>query len=295
MSNEISQWLPVRRGAERRSLEDASLVLTAMGIENKFVRQTFDWCLVVREESATSAVRELERYNLENHGALSPQVVMPTIDSGWMGVIGFLAVIWLLPTLQAENAFGWDWLADGRMQAGLVAQGEWWRTITALTLHADIAHIVGNSLFGAVFGLFVGRYLGSGVGWLLILLAGATGNLLNAVVRPDVFSSIGASTATFAALAIGSAFVWRRGYFRGRGWRRSFAPVFAGIALLSFTGVGGGNTDVVAHFTGFAAGIAFGVVAAALRIDQLSPRGQQLCGGAAMGLLALAWMLAGGS
>ncbi len=292
---EVTEWRPVRRGRTRRSLEEASLVLTAMEIDNAIEADRFDWRLVVRDAQAAEAVRQLEQYSLENRAADVAPMTVRAVDSGWPGVIGFLLVIWLVPTLQAEFAFGWDWRSVGRLQAGAVADGEWWRAITALTLHADIAHIVGNSLFGALFGLFVGRYMGSGVGWLLIVLAGMIGNLLNAWLRPDEFRSIGASTATFAALAIGGAFIYRRGYFKNRGWRRSFAPIFAGIAMLSFTGVGGENTDVLAHFTGFAAGLALGFAAARLRMEELPVAGQRLCGAVALGLVAFAWMLAGAS
>ena len=294
MSHEI-EWRAVRRGITRRSLTEASLVLTAMAIDNHIERDQFDWRLVVEPDQAAEAVRQLEQYSLENRAADVHPVLVRSIDSGWPGVIGFLAIIWLIPTLQANLAFDWNWLAIGRNDAGEVAGGEWWRAVTALTLHGDLGHIVGNSVFGALFGLFVGRYLGSGLGWLLILLAGMVGNLVNAWLRPDEFRSIGASTATFAALAIGGAFIYRRGYFKGRGWRRSFAPIFAGIAMLSFTGVGGENTDVVAHFTGFIAGIGFGLLAARLRLDEITVDQQRICGAAAGVLVAVAWMLAGSS
>jgi len=287
------EWRPIRRGITRRSLEEASLVLTAMNIDSRIEEDRFDWRLVVADAEAPEAVRQLEAYSLENRTANVHPVAVRSVDSGWPGVLGFLAVIWLIPSLQSQSVFGWDWHAIGRLQAGDVVNGEWWRAITALTLHADIAHILGNSLFGALFGLFVGRYLGSGVGWLLIVLAGAAGNLLNAWLRPEDFRAIGASTATFAALAIGGAFVYRRGYFKGRGWRRSFAPIFAGLAMLSFTGVGGENTDVLAHFTGFAAGIGIGLLAAALHLEEISPRAQLCCGLAALGLLIAAWAAAG--
>ena len=56
-------------------------------------------------------------------------------------------------------------------------------------------------------------------------------------VQPEDFRSIGASTATFAAVGIVGAFVWRRGYYRAVDWRRSVAPVFAAIAMLAFTGM----------------------------------------------------------
>jgi membrane associated rhomboid family serine protease len=291
--SESVHWRAVRRGITRRSLEEASLVLTAMDISNHLEKDSFDWSLVVPEAQAAEAVRQLEAYALENRAADVRPILVRSVDSGWPGVLGFLLVIWMIPTLQADGVFGWQWLEVGRNDAGAVTDGAWWRAVTALTLHGDIAHILSNSVFGALFGLFVGRYLGSGVGWLLILLAGMMGNLLNAWLRPEDFRSIGASTATFAALAIGGAFIYRRGYFRGRGLRRSLAPIFAGIAMLSFTGVGGENTDVLAHFTGFAAGIAFGLLAAHWHLEQVSATTQRACGAAAALLVMLAWWLAG--
>ncbi len=87
--------------------------------------------------------------------------------------------------------------------------------------------------------------------------------------------------------------MWRRGYYRNRDWRRSLAPVFAGIALLAFTGTGGENTDVVAHFTGFAAGALLGAAAAAFDIRRLGVSGQYLAGAAAITLVVTAWWFAG--
>ena len=268
-------------------------MLAAVSIEHEIFKDEFDWCLLVPEAQAGEALAHLERYQLENRPLLPPPESPPVIDAGWVGVFGYLVVIWMLPWLESIAAFGWDWRTVGRMEAGLVMEGQWWRTVTALTLHGDIAHLIANSLFGLLFGVFVGRYLGSGLGWLLILLAGAIGNGANALLRPEEFRSIGASTATFAALSMGAAFMWRRRYFQGRDWRRNFAPIFAGIALLAYTGMGGGNTDVVAHLTGFAAGIAFGLLVAKVNVQRLGVIGQQLCGLGAVCLVVLAWMLAG--
>ena len=36
-----------------------------------------------------------------------------------------------------REAFSQDWWSAGAAQAGLIADGEWWRTLTALGLHAD--------------------------------------------------------------------------------------------------------------------------------------------------------------
>jgi membrane associated rhomboid family serine protease len=277
----------------RDALAEASLVLTALDIDNDIVADGGYWCLMVRPADASRASRELEAYRAENPGASRANFRIPTIDSGWAGVAAYLLIIWLLPSVEGAATFGWNWLAIGQLQAGEVAQGAWWRTITALTLHADLGHLLGNSIFGALFGLFAGRHLGSGLAWLLILLCGALGNGVDAWLRPEDFRAIGASTATFAALALVGGFVWRRGYYSRIGWRRSLAPIFAAIALLAFTGVSGENIDVVAHFAGFLLGLGCGVLIAGVDVRRLGRSGQWLAGFAAIALVVAAWTLAG--
>ena len=292
-------WVCIRHDRDTRQVNDASLVLTAVGIDNfveripaQDAREAAEWGVFIRRGNAELAADHLERYRVEN---LPPRIRVPpiiTVDSGWAGVLGFLCILWALPALEAWGWFGIDWRGAGRMEAALVRDGEWWRTITALTLHGDLAHILGNSLFGAVFGVMAGRYLGSGLCWLLVLLAGAFGNEINALLRPDGFASLGASTATFACVGLTSAFVWRRGYFRGRGWRRGLAPIAAGLALLAFTGMGGANTDILAHVAGFACGVAAGAGVAPFDIRRLGRSGQYLAGGAAVALVVAAWAIA---
>jgi len=208
-----------------------------------------------------------------------------------MGCLGFLLVIWALPWLQEWTLF--DWRGQGIMAAEHVTNGEWWRTITALTLHADFGHIAGNSLFGVLFGSLLARQMGSGISWLLVLIAAACANAINAFSQADTFRSLGASTATFAALGLLAAVVWRRGYFKKTGdWKRSFAPVFAGICLVAFTGVGDGNTDVAAHLFGFGCGIGLGLASASIPFSWLNRRAQQLAGTTALAVVAFAWWLA---
>jgi membrane associated rhomboid family serine protease len=283
----------IRRDHDRHALERASLVLTAIDIDNDIEPDGAQWGLWVVHAHAMRANAELDIYALENRPGQAAHPRVTTIDSGWVGVIGYLLIIWMLPSLEASVAFGWNWRAAGAMDAGLVMQGEWWRTITALTLHADLGHLMANSLFGAVFGWFVGRHLGSGFGWLLVLGCGALGNALDASIQSEEFRSIGASTATFASVGIVGAFVWRRGYYRAVDLRRSLAPIFAAIALLAYTGVTGENIDVVAHLMGFAAGICCGIGAAGFDIRRIGIAGQLLCGLGAVAIVATAWSLAG--
>jgi hypothetical protein len=74
---------------------------------------------------------------------------------------------------------------------------------------------------------------------------------------------------------------------------RNASALVAGLALLAFTGTGGENTDILAHFAGFLVGAATGALCARLPMPPPGRSGVQLSAGlAALGLLALAWTLA---
>jgi membrane associated rhomboid family serine protease len=104
-------------------------------------------------------------------------------------------------------------------------------------------------------------------------------------------ASVGASTAVFATLGLLAAYAWRKrsGTTERRAYR--WAPLFAGVFLLAFMGVGGENTDVLAHLTGFATGAVAGACLAQWRV----PRGAAAQFGAglvALAIVAASWVLA---
>ena len=284
-------WLPLREGRERRDLRTFELVLSARGIESRIAYDAGTWRLLVPADDLLDGNRELVAYERENV-PLPPAAMPQVIDNGYACVAAYLATIWLVMLCDVNAVFGWDWTNLGRLQAGAVASGELWRLATALTLHADLGHIAANSLFGGVFGVLVGRYFGSGLGWLCIVLGGVLGNALNVLVRHAEFSSIGASTATFAAVGLTAAFAWRSGYFRRLTWQRGFAPVFAAIAFFAYTGIGDERTDVVAHLAGLAAGFVLGLGVAKTRLQLAGPRAQRFFAGTAVALVAIAWLSA---
>lgn len=287
-----SGWVCVYRSAWRNQVTEAGFVLTAVGIDNMIDQgEGLQWQLWVPVDDAESASRELTAYARDRAEAQRPATRPSEVDKGFWGVAGYLLVIWTLPVLEGYGLIADDTLAAGRMNAGAVAAGEWWRTVTALTLHGDFGHILGNSVFGVIIGLMVGRNFGSGIGWLLVLASGALGNAANAWLQGDAFTSIGASTATFGALGMVGAFLWQRAGHRAFGLRRSLAPLFAAFALLAFTGVGGENTDVMGHFTGFGAGVLLGLIAAVFNPEALGETRQRWCGISALALVAGAWLM----
>jgi membrane associated rhomboid family serine protease len=271
---------------------ERSLVLTARGIDHALIQVAYRWQLQVAAESVEQARAELASYERENQPRPLPGAVAE-IESGIAGVLAYAAVLIGFAAVDDLTLMDIDWRAAGRMDAGAVLGGQWWRTITALTLHLDLGHLLANLAFGIFFGLFAGRYLGSGLAWLSILAGGALGNALNAFLQSPDHRAVGASTAVFAALGLLSAYVWRRGYLPQLSWPRRLAPVIAGIALLAYTGTGDENTDVVAHLTGFVCGFALGLVYG-LSVRRIPPRrpAQWLAAVAAGLLLWASWELA---
>jgi membrane associated rhomboid family serine protease len=211
-------------------------------------------------------------------------------------VLAYAAVLLVIAVLQHRHAFSLDWVASGKTNAGLVRQGEWWRTVTALSLHSGVEHLAANLVFGGLFGLFTGRLLGSGLAWASILAAGAVGNAMNAWVQPVSHSAIGASTAVFGALGILSSYAWKQRRGIGDGWIRRWTPVVGGVLLLAYTGLGGERTDVIAHVTGFMSGLLLGGLYGAMgRRIYIKAWTQSLLGLTALALLAVCWLLASGA
>lgn len=281
----------------QRDCLESRFVLTAVGIPSRAFEREGLWHLLVSQSDLRQATAELAAYRQENpHQPLNPSAKIPLYQGAVEAIVVYASVIMATATLAARRAFGLDWLTAGWMHAGSVTAGQWWRTITALTLHLDVAHLVANLIFGSVFGYLAGRILGGGVAWLAIVIAGATGNLINAWIQPPAHTSIGASTAVFAALAIIVAHALRPRPPVQAKWLVRWSPLIGGLLLLAFTGVGGERTDVAAHVTGFWSGLVFGWIGCRLPERWLGrPSIQQLAGLAAIAMIGLAWLLALGA
>jgi membrane associated rhomboid family serine protease len=293
MANVAEQWVTVATGLSESRINELALVLTARGVPYQRQPGISGWELWVQIADAPAAATELTLYRHENARAVGTKP-LDEVDEGRAGVLCYVVTLLAVFVALHVDLFDRDWLGAGRLEADSLLRGEWWRAITALTLHVELAHLGGNLAFGAFFGYFVGRYLGHGVGWFAVLLAAGGANVLNAWVQSPAHRSIGASTAVFAALGLLMAYIWRRGYWRGTPWRARIAPIVAGIGLLAFTGTAGENTDLGAHLFGFIAGIVFGVALAHLvPIAWLkSTRVQRWSGAAGALVIAAAWAAA---
>jgi hypothetical protein len=211
-------WIEIARYALRAEAEAAVLVLAAAGIGCHLVQEGAGFGLFVSAHDVPAARRELVEYARENKARPAP-ALRPAAE----GIGGALIYATLLSAINGaanRRLWGFDWLSAGAADADLIVGGEWWRAITALSLHADFGHLASNIVAGAILAILSSQILGSGLTWLTILLASGFGNLLNALMQPGPHIGIGASTAVFAALGVLAALRWRTEARWTRGWRR---------------------------------------------------------------------------
>ena len=262
----------------RQQCADRALVLTSLQIPHQIVDDMTGCALVVPADYSARAMQELRLYDEENSPRQPPKAVSFVYQDAIPGIVAYVIIIFAAAWLARAAYFGQDWLGAGRIDGVLIRQGEWWRTITALTLHSGLRHLVGNVVFGAFFGFLAGRLLGSGIAWLSIVVAAAFGNALNTMLLESTHRSIGASTAVFAALGIVAGFVWRGKLMSQETWSYRIAPVVGGFALLMYTGTGDAKTDVGAHLMGFLCGFAGGMLLTLIREQLTDMRRQMLAG-----------------
>jgi membrane associated rhomboid family serine protease len=239
-----------------------SLALQARHIPCRIVADGLGWRLLVRSGDVAAALDELRQFEAENDNwPPLPPPSEPLVDNLFitLSLLGLLAIFYNLTRVDLVR-FGLpaiDWVGRGNAAAGAICAGEWWRAVTALTLHSDLQHLLGNLLIGGVFVVLLGRVLGSGLAWALLLASGAGGNLLNAWIQIPLHRSIGASTAIFGAVGLLAAINLSLSPRPLR--RRWYLPLAGALALLALLGTGGESTDLGAHLFGFATGIILGV------------------------------------
>ena len=202
-------WRVVFESRNSRACSDRALVLTAVSIPFDIIHDQDGCALVVPAEFSGAAAAELRQYEEENPPPVRKQAKKIPYHDAMPGIFGYTLVVCIVAWLAGNGAFGENWLAAGRIDGELIRDGQWWRLVTALTLHSSVKHLVGNLVFGALFGLFAGRLLGSGIAWFSILTTAVFGNLLNTLLLDSAHRSIGASTAVFAALGLVAGYVWR--------------------------------------------------------------------------------------
>jgi rhomboid protease GluP len=292
--DESEDRVALRVSRRRAQIDEWVLVLSAEGVRAAVRGGPDGFALEVDASEAAHAEALLHAWQRENEAPPPAPPPAAPVDARAVRhavvVAGFLLALYAAtgPAGGEDSAFG----DRGAAESARIRAGDVWRAVTALTLHADFGHVLGNALAGALFLSAVFHLFGFGVGGALVLLAGALGNLTNAFVQAPTHATIGASTAVFGALGllVGHALANPRAALERR---PAWVPIGAALALLAMLGSEGARVDLWAHGFGLVAGVVLGAGAARLSAERLAaPALQAIAGAAALASIAGAWWVA---
>lgn len=253
-SSHNTRLIAVRDEAQAR---DWALALLSQGIESTIVAEDSSGPVALEVEAAQcgAALRVLKQYHVENRGwGLRRELPVVHLAFNWAGVGWAMAIVIFhyLATLPQSRM-----VSAGILNPTVLSANEWWRLLTAMTLHQDLAHLASNLVTGTLLlGLCMARH-GTGLGLLAPWLAGALANLSALFVYGPEYRSLGASGMVLAALGVLTISGAREAFLRQPGWKPLFATLSAGLMLFVLTGSNPAS-DLVVHLGGFFFGLVVG-------------------------------------
>lgn len=248
------------RAANRKEFRDIELLLLSRSVPFSRESESSIRSFYVPLNYHSFVINEIEQFQKENRN-------WPPVIGLQKGLLFRFSLVHL-GVVVCLTLFHWRmgripnaglWMDSGMLVVEKVLAGEWYRTVTALTLHADGAHLLSNLLGLLVFVGGVHQFVGTGLSWLLVLIAGAIGNAGTAVFYQTAHNAVGASTAVFGAVGLMGAFGVKR-YLTQKPFRkRFFIPLIGALGLFAMLGTNP-NSDVMSHVFGLVSGITTGLL-----------------------------------
>lgn len=147
----------------------------------------------------------------------------------------------------------------GAMIPGRVADGEWWRLVTATFLHVGVLHLALNAFGLYIFGTLIEQTLGGARFLALYLVTGFAASAVSFAFGSAGVAAVGASGAVFGLLGAWLAYNLRRRSLSMARANVQWALMLVGINLAFGLAVPG--IDNLAHIGGLAAGVLAGFAA----------------------------------
>ncbi len=154
---------------------------------------------------------------------------------------------------------GQDYIAAfGAKDNQAIAQGEYWRLLTAIFVHANILHYAFNAYALYIIGRDVERFYGGVRLAVIFLLAGLSGSVFSLIFT--LAPSVGASGAIFGLIGAEAVFLFRHRQLFGDRARRALQNIIL-VALINFGfGLSVQGIDNWAHLGGLTGGLILGWV-----------------------------------
>jgi membrane associated rhomboid family serine protease len=168
-------------------------------------------------------------------------------------LIALNIAVYLITAMQGAglNNPGGSLFANWALDGPDVAQGDWWRLITAAFLHANIIHIGFNMLALWWFGAPVEEYLGRLRFVGLYVVSGLAGSAGALVAAPAIYT-VGASGAIFGILGAMLILEWQA---TGRIGGNALTLIVINLAIGYAYNGAGGNISIGGHVGGLIGGI----------------------------------------
>lgn len=148
---------------------------------------------------------------------------------------------------------GNEFIRSGQLDKNLITQGQYYRLITAMFLHAGIEHLVGNMLLLYLLGEVVENKTGSVKYAFIYILSGLIGNVVSYVYRlnlPGEYASIGASGAVYGIIGAMLYLVVRK----TKGMNIQIQRLLIMIAYCVYSSFATAHVDYAAHIGGLIGG-----------------------------------------
>ncbi|ADM36538.1 rhomboid family intramembrane serine protease [Bacillus spizizenii] len=164
-------------------------------------------------------------------------------------ILALQAVLWLFFSLPVHSVVLWRDAVTGYNLG--VANGEWWRLITPVLLHAGFTHLLFNSMSIFLFAPALERMLGKARFLLVYAGSGIIGNIGTYVTEPLDYVHVGASGAIFGLFGVYLFMVLFRKELIGQEHSKMILTLLAFAVLMSFIN---SNINMMAHLFGLCGG-----------------------------------------
>lgn len=193
-------------------------------------------------------ISEDERYMYKSSRKFVPTYIIIVLN---LAVYGYTSVIGGNPIQTDMNVLTYYGQTNY-----LVMEGWYWQLFTAMFVHVNLLHLVGNMFFLLIFGLRAEGLFAIHEYLLVYFLSGLAGNLLTLLFGPSMVSA-GASGAIFGLFGACTIYI-----------RRALGRSIVSALLFSFFLLiinSGRNVNILAHLGGLIVGLLIGYVLAATR------------------------------
>ncbi|MCM3125664.1 rhomboid family intramembrane serine protease [Mesobacillus sp. AQ2] len=139
-----------------------------------------------------------------------------------------------------------------------VVNGEYWRIVTPIFMHAGFAHMLFNSFSLVLFGPALEQLLGRTKFILVYLVTGIAANLATLLLEPLTYTHVGSSGAIFGLFGFYISIIMFRKAMMSRENSQTIMTIAIIAVIMTFVQ---SNINITAHIFGMLSGFLIGAAA----------------------------------